>query len=171
MARQAWALMKTAVFTVVVPGTVAVYVPNALTRGANWTEPTGWVGYTGAVLLLCGIALYLRCAWDFAVRGLGTPAPIDPPRTLVVRGPYRMTRNPMYVAVLAVLIGEALIARSTALAAYAAIVFVGFFLFVLLYEEPVLRSKFGASYDDYRAAVPRWIGWPSARQSEYTPRP
>ena len=89
--------------------------------------------------------------------GLGTPAPIDPPKTLVVRGPYRWTRNPMYVAVLAVLIGECVVTQSAALAEYSVAVFFGFYAFVLFYEEPTLGHKFGDEYRQYCARVPRWI--------------
>jgi hypothetical protein len=89
--------------------------------------------------------------------GRGTPAPIDPPKTLVARGPYRWTRNPMYVAVTSVLIGECMMTRSPSLWRHALAVFVGFNLFVRLYEEPTLREKFGDEYGAYCARVPRWI--------------
>jgi protein-S-isoprenylcysteine O-methyltransferase Ste14 len=87
----------------------------------------------------------------------GTPAPIDPPKELVVRGLYRYVRNPMYVGVLSVLIGEALLFESARLFWYGAAVFLLFNLFVILYEEPALGRKFGKSYQDYRAAVGRWL--------------
>jgi protein-S-isoprenylcysteine O-methyltransferase Ste14 len=157
MGKKAWALTRTAVFTLVVPGTVAGYIPYTLIRNRTWEWPPVFIWCATLPLFALGLALYLSCAWRFAVDGLGTPAPIDPPRTLVVRGPYRFTRNPMYVAVLSVLAGEALAARSTALAAYGALVFACFFGFVVAYEEPVLRSTFGGAYDAYRASVPRWI--------------
>ena len=155
------ALIKTAIFTVFVPGTVAVYVPYRLTRGAIAALPGDLVGYLGVLPLVFGIALYLHSAWQFAAVGLGTPAPIDPPKTLVVGGAYRWTRNPLYVAVLSVLLGEFLTVRTVALAEYALAVFAGFFAFVLVYEEPVLRAKFGDAYDHYCARVPRWIGFAS----------
>jgi protein-S-isoprenylcysteine O-methyltransferase Ste14 len=154
---RAWALVKTAIFTVLVPGTVGGYVPYRLTRGAVARPPADWIGYVGLLPLAFGVALYLRSAWHFAVTGLGTPAPIDPPKTLVVRGPYRLTRNPMYVAVLSVLVGETLMVRSAVLIEYALAVFAAFYAFVLLYEEPMLRSKFGTEYREYCAHVPRWI--------------
>ena len=154
-----WALVKTAIFTVFVPGTVAVYAPYRLTRGAIAAMPADWIGYVGVVPLIFGAVLYLHSAWQFAVIGLGTPAPIDPPKTLVVRGAYRWTRNPLYVAVTAVIVGEVMMVRSAALAEYALAVFAGFFGFVLAYEEPVLRAKFGDAYADYCAHVPRWFGF------------
>jgi protein-S-isoprenylcysteine O-methyltransferase Ste14 len=157
MMRVLWALLKTAVFTVIVPGTVGGYVPYLMTRDHPWDWPPVLVWYAAMPLLAFGLALYLSCAWRFAVDGLGTPSPVDPPRELVVRGPYRFTRNPMYVAVVSVIAAEALIVRSTALATYGLSVFACFLLFVVLYEEPILHTKFGPAYDGYRAAVPRWI--------------
>ena len=80
---RAWALFKTAIFTIVVPGTVAVYLPDALTRGAVFAPPSGLAGYAALIPIAFGVVLYARCAWDFSVVGLGTPAPIDPPKALV----------------------------------------------------------------------------------------
>ena len=152
-----WAVAKTIVFTIFVPGTIAGYVPYRLTRGAIAVLPADWLGFLGLLPAAFGVGLYLHSAWQFAVTGLGTPAPIDPPKTLVVRGAYRWTRNPLYVAVTSVLLGEVLMVRSAALAHYAAAVFAGFFAVVLVYEEPVLRAKFGGAYEDYCARVPRWL--------------
>jgi protein-S-isoprenylcysteine O-methyltransferase Ste14 len=157
MTARLWTLIKTLLFTAIGPGTVAVYIPLRLHIGLLATRPSGAVGAVAAGLLAFGLGLYLVCAWTFAVVGLGTPAPIDPPTRLVVHGPYRWTRNPMYVAVLSVLAGEALIARSAALGMYVAAVLLGFNAFVLLFEEPVLRHRFGPAYGEYCARVPRWI--------------
>jgi protein-S-isoprenylcysteine O-methyltransferase Ste14 len=104
-----------------------------------------------------GVAVYFKCAWDFASTGKGTPAPIDPPKRLVARGLYRLVRNPMYVGVLITLVGEAWLFSSWALLAYAAIVITWQHLFVVFYEEPALKRKFGESYSDYLARTPRWI--------------
>ena len=150
-------LLKTAVFSVLVPGTVGGYIPYRLIAADSAHATLGWLRYAGVLPLLFGIALYLRCAWDFSVAGHGTPAPIDPPTELVARGPYALMRNPMYVAVLSALLGEALIYGSPTLVGYALVVFVLTSLFVLLYEEPVLARKFGDSYTRYRATVPRWL--------------
>jgi len=157
MRSRLWALIKTAIFTIFIPGTVAVYVPFRLTRGAIGRLPSDWIGGLALLPILFGIVFHLFSAWHFAVTGLGTPAPIDPPRTLVVRGPYRLTRNPLYVGVVSVLFGEALMVRSLALTEYAAAVFMAFYAFVLVYEEPVLRDKFGTAYIEYCAKVPRWV--------------
>jgi protein-S-isoprenylcysteine O-methyltransferase Ste14 len=157
MGSQLRALIKTAIFTIFIPGTVAVYVPYRLTRGAIAQPPSDRIGVLALLPILFGIGVHLYSAWHFAVTGLGTPAPIDPPKTLVVCGPYRLTRNPLYVGVVSVLFGEALMVRSLTLTEYAAAVFLAFYAFVLVYEEPVLRDKFGAAYAEYCAKVPRWI--------------
>jgi protein-S-isoprenylcysteine O-methyltransferase Ste14 len=99
----------------------------------------------------------LWCWYDFAVRGLGTPAPYDPPRNLVVSGPYRVVRNPMYVAGTTFLLGLALITGSAGLAVYAILFWLFTATFVLLYEQPALEHRFGESYLRYRASVPAWI--------------
>jgi protein-S-isoprenylcysteine O-methyltransferase Ste14 len=118
----------------------------------------GGAGLAGGALLVAGVVLYLACAfWGFALRGQGTPAPIDPPKRLVVEGPYRIVRNPMYWGVASVMVGEALLVRSVALMEIAAAFFASTMLFVLLYEEPVLRRTFGAEYEQYCRQVPRWI--------------
>jgi protein-S-isoprenylcysteine O-methyltransferase Ste14 len=93
----------------------------------------------------------------FAIQGLGTPAPVAPPQRLVVTGLYRYVRNPIYVAVTSLIFGQGLLLGSMALLEYGLVVWLGFFAFVLLYDEPTLRGKFGKEYEDYCARVPRWI--------------
>ena len=156
---RAGALAKTLVFTVLVPATVAIYVPRRilLSRSQEDVLRIGPLRYVGAVLLAAGAAVYLWCAWDFATAGGGTPAPIDPPRSLVVRGLYRHVRNPMYIGILLLLAGEAMLFQSRSLLGYAGIVFLFFFLFVVAYEEPALARKFGQDYERYCDRVPRWI--------------
>jgi protein-S-isoprenylcysteine O-methyltransferase Ste14 len=151
--------IKTLIFTILVPGTVTVYIPYLLLTSANTAQrlPLGAFRYFGVVLILIGAAFYFRCAWDFTFTGRGTPAPIDPPKKLVARGLYRFVRNPMYVGVVTLLLGEAILFGSRALFVYAAAAFVIFNLFVVFYEEPVLRRKFGESYLNYCATVPRWF--------------
>ena len=150
-----WRLIKTLLFTLVIPGTVGLYVPQALKHTANKVPPIfEWVGMG---LFACGAAIYFWCAWDFASKGLGTPLPIDAPRVLVVKGLYRFTRNPMYVGVMSVILGQALYYGSLSVARYGCIVLGGFYLFVLFYEEPALRRLFGAQYEDYCRKVPRWL--------------
>lgn len=147
--------LKNLVFVLVVPGTVAVYLPWLILRG----QPIGSPGYVLAAMLLglLGGTIYLWCLWDFAAFGRGTPAPIDPPKRLVVRGPYRHVRNPMYVCVLSVLLGWALLYKSLALVLYALAAGAVFHLFVVFYEEPHLRRVFGAEYEDYCSRVGRWM--------------
>ncbi|HEX9761176.1 MAG TPA: isoprenylcysteine carboxylmethyltransferase family protein [Candidatus Acidoferrales bacterium] len=155
----AWILVKLALFTLIVPGTVTVWLPWYLYRGQLDTSRLGWNVWTlaGGALLALGIAGYLWTSLDFALRGRGTPAPIDPPRRLVVRGLYRYVRNPMYVSVALVIAGQAVALRLWALFGYMALCWVIVHLWVLLYEEPVLRAKFGDEYEDYCRRVPRWI--------------
>ncbi len=151
-------LWKTFLFTLLVPGTAAGLVPACLAyfETPGWRLPGG--GVLGWPLLALGASLYLWCAWDFSVGGHGTPSPTDPPRTLVTEGLYRHSRNPMYVGVLLVLLGEALVFASPLVLGYALAILVGFHLRVIHYEEPVLRRSFGTAYEDYRARVPRWLG-------------
>ncbi len=116
------------------------------------------MGVLGCLLIAAGIALYFACAfWGFALRGEGTPAPIDPPKKLVMEGPYRVVQNPMYWSVAFVMLGEAILFRSPPLAKWSAAFFAATIAFVLLYEEPTLRRKFGAEYEEYCRRVPRWI--------------
>lgn len=149
-------IFKTLVFTILIPGTVTVFIPRWLLSDGN-SAPISGIRYLGLLPVTMGIAMYLWCAWDFATTGRGTPAPIDPPKKLVARGFYRFTRNPMYIGILLILLGETLLFASTALAAYAGVVFLLFQLFISFYEEPALARQFGESYRTYCAAVPRWI--------------
>jgi protein-S-isoprenylcysteine O-methyltransferase Ste14 len=151
-----WAIFKTLLFTVLVPGAVTVLIPYYLLPAGTRAEFSGW-RFLGPPLIVLGAAGYFWCAWNFAWRGLGTPAPIDPPRILVARGPYRFVRNPMYVSVLTVVVGEAVLFASLSILIAAAIGWLFFHTFVVLYEEPTLRSKFGSSYEGYCRQVPRWV--------------
>ncbi len=136
-------------FVLLLPGTVAGYIPFSILRAGNLLLCAAVFAITGALVLL-------RCVWDFFAAGKGTLAPIDPPRFLVVRGLYRFTRNPMYNGVIALILAEAWLFRSIGLAEYALLVLIFFHLFVVFYEEPTLESQFGESYRAYRRAVPRW---------------
>lgn len=147
--------VKNLLFTLVMPGTVAVWVPLLLARAAEpASDPRRAVAFA---LFAAGALLYLWCVWNFASFGGGTPAPIDAPKRLVMRGPYRFVRNPMYVGVLAVVLGQAAYFRTGVLAAYAAAVGLAFHLFVVLYEEPHLGARFGSEYADYLARTGRWL--------------
>ena len=151
-------LLKNLLFTVFVPGTVAGFVPYRIV-----TRTTGMFSWDAGRLLLAapvavlGLSIYFWCLWDFAVAGRGTPAPIDPPKQLVVRGLYRRVRNPMYLGVLLVVAAWALLFRSGVVLAYGVAVGLLFHLFVVLVEEPVLRRRFGAAYESYWRTVPRWV--------------
>jgi protein-S-isoprenylcysteine O-methyltransferase Ste14 len=153
-----WRLIKTAIFTVVAPGTVAIYAPQTL-RDRIAADQVSSSVFSGVsrVLFLCGAAIYLWCAWDFAVKGLGTPAPIYAPRVLVVKGLYRFTRNPMYVGVAAMIAGQAGYYRRASIGIYLLIVLLAFHTFVRFYEEPTLRRLFGEQYEGYCRTVPRWL--------------
>ena len=154
------AVFKTLVFTLVVPGTVTFVVPRWLLASRSSPDLPPGGRPIGLTMLLAGTAIYLWCAWDFAVTGRGTPAPIDPPKKLVARGLYRHVRNPMYLGVLSAILGQALLLGSTGLFGYAAFVALAFHLFVVSYEEPTLRARFGPQYDRYCSEVRRW--WPRA---------
>jgi protein-S-isoprenylcysteine O-methyltransferase Ste14 len=148
-------LIRNAVFTVVVPGLGGVWVPVwLLNRGGGIATPVGWAAVP---VIAAGAVLYLCCAWNFAAVGRGTPGLWDAPRRVVTRGPYRWVRNPIYLAALLVVLGEAGLFGSARLLAYAGVLAVCFHLFVTGYEEPALRRRFGPGYLAYRRAVPRWI--------------
>ena len=147
--------LKTLVFTVLVPGTVAGYFPWSIVRDVPLAV-TRWVIPAGLCSVV-GVAIYLWCAYDFGVVGLGTPAPIDAPKRLVVRGLYQYVRNPMYVGVLMVLAAWNMLYRTEDLLTYTLAVFVLFNLVVFLYEEPNLHRLFGDEYSDYRSQVGQWL--------------
>lgn len=153
------AILGSAVFLVIAPGTLAVYIPWRITRWHIGTPLLGFAGFrvVGVLLIIAGFPILLNSFARFALQGLGTPAPVAPPQRLVVTGFYRYVRNPMYVAVLLLIVGQGLLSSSILLFEYSVAVWLGFFAFVLLYEEPTLRSKFGAEYEEYCANVPRWI--------------
>ncbi len=151
-------LLKNLLFTVLVPGTVAVYVPL---RIAQDRSPASGVTLAFALaVLVVGAAIYAWCVWDFATFGRGTPAPIDAPKKLVVRGLYRYTRNPMYVGVLTVMLGWAGLFQTGKLVLYTLAVGTCFHLFIVLYEERHLAGEFGSQYEAYRSQVSRWLPGP-----------
>ncbi len=156
MTRAIGPILQTVLFTILVPGTVTVLIPSLLMGGLPRPE-RGPILWLGVVIFLVGAAIYFRCAWVFAVRGLGTPAPIAPTKFLVTTALHRYVRNPMYIGVFMVLLGEAVMFRSAVLLEYAAFFCVPAQLFVVFYEEPTLRRQFGESYEEYRRSVPRWI--------------
>jgi protein-S-isoprenylcysteine O-methyltransferase Ste14 len=148
-------LLKNLLFTIALPGTVAVYVPLLLTR--DRAPASGPYLALAVALFAAGGAIYAWCVWDFARFGRGTPAPIDSPKKLVVRGLYRYARNPMYLGVLTAILGWVALFREPRLLLLALLVSLAFHLFVVLYEEPHLQRQFGSSYDEYRGRVKRWL--------------
>jgi len=152
--------LRTVLFTIVAPGFWTILLPYWVLHrevSSAWRRLT-FVALSGLLLMTWGALLYFACAfWGFALRGSGTPAPIDPPKKLVVGGPYRVVRNPMYWSVFFVMAGEALLFSSATLGEWAAGFLVGSAIFVLLYEEPALRRKFGTEYEEYCRRVGRWL--------------
>lgn len=141
-------------------GLLLVYVPGQLLTGSGIVRPTvmGAPQIGGMIIGAGGAAIALWCVFTFALVGKGTPAPFDPPRRLVIRGPYRFVRNPMYLGAGLALLGAALFYRSLSILIYAGLFLVATHLFVIGYEEPTLRRTFGAEYESYCARVRRW--WP-----------
>lgn len=150
---------KNFLFTVLVPGTVAVYVPLRIAASRFGSLAPHWGTYQIAALfpLSIGAGIYFWCLWEFAVRGRGTPAPIDAPKHLVARGLYEYVRNPMYIGVLLVIAGWAMFFQSWRVLVYGAAVGLFFHLFVVMIEEPLLRKKFGEAYVGYCRRVGRWV--------------
>ena len=162
--RKIWAAIGSLIFLVVEPGTVAGLGPWWLTGWAVGDAPpqvAAPLRIVGAVLVLVGASALLHSFGRFVLEGLGTPAPIAPPERLVIGGLYRYVRNPMYVAVLLTIVGEALVLLQPGLLVYAVVVSVAMASFVYGYEQPTLSASFGAEYDAYRRAVPGW--WPRLR--------
>ena len=158
-------VLRTLVFVVVLPGAVLVYIPNRI-LAASPELPSfdlGWFRLIGWVPIALGVVVLVWCWVGFVAEGRGTPAPYDPPKQLVTGQLYRWVRNPIYVALVMILLGESVAFQSLALLVYAGVVWLGCHLFVVLYEEPALHRRFGAAYDTYRGQVPRWL--PRLRRS------
>jgi len=150
--------LKAIIATLLLPGMVILLIPCLILHSFT---PTEWpaVSITTILVTLMAIAaliVLLHCIWDFAFYGWGTLAPLDPPKILIIRGLYRYTRNPMYLAVVCILLAEAWLFSSISMFIYTVLVFLCFHLFVIYYEEPHLRSQFGASYQEYTHVIPRW---------------
>src|SRR6201987_369969 len=150
-------ILNTLLFTILVPATVAGWIPHPL-RGTATAASSKTVRTLSFVLIVLGVAIYLHTAfWGFALRGRGTPAPIAPTQKLVVEGLHRYVRNPMYLGVLLIVIGQAVLFHSRTLLCYAAFFWLATHFFVLYYEEPTLEQTFGEEYRNYKQRVPRWI--------------
>jgi protein-S-isoprenylcysteine O-methyltransferase Ste14 len=157
--------LRTILFTLLVPGTVMGLIPFALVA-SRWSARLnlGAAHSIGLLLLMPGVAIIVSCFIDFIRWGRGTPAPYDPPRRLVVAGLYRWIRNPQYVGVILVVLGEAVLSGWTVLFGYAALLAAAYHLFVRFYEEPTLRRTFGEDYVRYCGVVSRWLPRRPARR-------
>ncbi|WP_164976333.1 methyltransferase family protein [Oleiharenicola lentus] len=153
-----WLLLKNLLYVIVVPGVMAGWLPLRLfERRPQW--PANWdaLPLTGLALAAVGLVFFLFSAAILAARGQGTPAFFDPTKKLTRRGPYKWVRNPMYLALMALVGGEALLFRSWHIGVYWVFLVCGLHLLVIGYEEANLRFRFGAIYEDYRRDVPRWF--------------
>jgi protein-S-isoprenylcysteine O-methyltransferase Ste14 len=150
--------LRSILWTVLLPGVFAGFVPLWFFGLAgvqlSLSKPLHLLGLLAIAL---GAASLLTCIWEFARSGRGTLSPVDPPRDLVVKGLYRYVRNPMYLSVTVVVLGEVLLTGSRPLFLYWAVWFVAVNLFVIGYEEPFLRRRFGDSYEQYTREVRRWL--------------
>lgn len=148
--------IKSILFFILAPGVVAGLIPLTLLMTGPKIE-TSLTAFLTPPLWLLGITTLVWCFWDFLTKGLGTPAPIEPPKKLVITGLYRYVRNPMYVGVLLTILGHFLRFGYWGVLLYTLLVWTAFHLFITFYEEPNLRSRFGESYETYLKNVPRWI--------------
>lgn len=156
---RAHALLGSVLFLIVAPGTVIGLIPWWISKWKVQPMPPGFfvVQLLGVLILAASILVLLEAFARFALRGIGTPAPVLPTQHLVVTGLYRHVRNPMYVAVVSAILGQSMILGNPILVLYAALVWLVSHLFVVIYEEPTLRRKFGAEYAEFCANVPRWV--------------
>jgi protein-S-isoprenylcysteine O-methyltransferase Ste14 len=154
-----FAVARTVIYASLFIGLVLIFVPAQILEMSGIARPatTGAFAIVGGVVGVLGAALALWCVAAFALLGKGTPAPFDPPRRLVTRGPYGYVRNPMYIGAALALGGAALVYRSPGLLAYLCLFAVATHTFVVLYEEPALRRQFDAEYAAYCARVRRWL--------------
>jgi protein-S-isoprenylcysteine O-methyltransferase Ste14 len=152
-------LLRSVFFTFILPGTITVLLPYWLvsSTGAGVFSKYRALSYLGVPLILIGAAGLLWCIWGFFSEGRGTLAPVDPPKHLVVRGFYRYVRNPMYVSVMTILLGESVLFMSVPVLIEAGVFIILAHTFVTCYEEPALRRRFGESYERYSQTVGRWI--------------
>jgi protein-S-isoprenylcysteine O-methyltransferase Ste14 len=150
--------LRSLLWTILLPGVVAGYVPwRYFGLSHARIESSDPLDFVGIACAAAGVLLLAACIVEFARSGRGTLSPADPPRHLVVRGLYRYVRNPMYLAVTLILLGEAALLHSAGLVTYWACFFVAANVFVIGYEEPYLRSRFGVSYEAYTKQVGRWV--------------
>ena len=160
-------LVRTVTYASLFIGLVLIYLPARLLSRSGIVPPVTIEArqVAGMVIGGTGAAVALWCIFTFAATGRGTPAPFDPPRRLVMKGPYRFARNPMYIGAGLALAGAALFYGSLPLLSYAALFYVATHFFVVWYEEPTLRRSFGQEYETYCREVRRW--WPSLRAGSH----
>jgi protein-S-isoprenylcysteine O-methyltransferase Ste14 len=149
-------VFKSLLYLVLEAGVFALYVPLALLRTGGRIE-TSAVSFLAVPLWLAGSLIVLWSFWAFTFRGRGTPMPLDPPKALVASGPYQYVRNPIYLGVLFIFLGHFFWFGYWNLLIYAGLSFVSVQMFIVFYEEPTLRKKFGPAYEEYSRRVPRWI--------------
>lgn len=150
--------LRSLFWLVLLPGFFAGFVPwRYFGLGAVQLDLRQPAHLIGVVAVGLGTALLLACVWEFARSGRGTLSPVDPPKDLVVQGLYRYVRNPMYLSVTTIVLGEVLLTRSSGLFTFWVVWFVCVNLFVIGYEEPYLRRRFGSSYERYTRQVRRWL--------------
>jgi protein-S-isoprenylcysteine O-methyltransferase Ste14 len=152
--------LRNLIFTILQPGVVAGLVPYLIIRDKIeeiLSLPFAWFHFLGILIFTIGLFVTLHCITRFAIDGKGTLSPADPTKKLVVRGLYKYTRNPMYVGVMLMLIGEAIFFASFRLVIYSGLVFSALTIFVIYFEEPRLKRDFGEEYEAYRKQVKRWI--------------
>lgn len=152
-------LVRAVTYAVLFIGFVLIYVPSSLLSWSGVVRPNAvdWQQVVGMVFGIIGAVVALWCVFTFASIGKGTPAPFDPPRRLVIRGPYRFVRNPMYIGAGLALASAALFYESLPLLVYTCIFFLATHLFVVWYEEPTLRRTFGQEYETYCRRIRRWL--------------
>jgi protein-S-isoprenylcysteine O-methyltransferase Ste14 len=153
------AIFRALAYAAVFIGLVLILAPAQVLSWSGVTRPAtlGLPQYVGVAITILGAGLALACVLVFAVVGRGTPAPFDPPRQLVIAGPYRFVRNPMYLGADLALAGAALLYESVGLAVFLLAFMVVTHAFVVFYEEPTLHRMFGASYGTYCRSVARWV--------------
>lgn len=153
--------LRSLLWTVLLPGMIAGFIPwqylGVGSAPVDWRNPRH---LAAMAVIAAGVFLLATCIWEFARSGRGTLSPVDPPKHLVVRGLYRYVRNPMYVAVTLIVLGEALLLWSRDMLLYWGIFFACANIFVIGYEEPYLRNRFGGEYEDYTRRVGRWLPTP-----------
>jgi protein-S-isoprenylcysteine O-methyltransferase Ste14 len=147
---------KSLLFFIFVPGTMAGFIPLMFLRNGAQID-IGPFSYVAPFFWVTGLGMLIWCFWDFVQKGQGTPAPVEPPKELVVSGLYHYVRNPMYVGVLMVILGHFFWFGYWSLLLYAGIFLLIVHIFVTLYEEPHLKETFGETYENYLQRVPRWI--------------